>query len=829
MKHTLSLSLLTSCMLAITTVVCAQQAKLEGRVFDEKNRPALSIRINAPGGQAAVTDNKGNFRIYFSTFIPGRAIRIEVAKLNWVIYEPMFGNCVTQSMENYEPLRVVIVPKGSPLSYVPKRLSEFVDALQRRVNIQAKTIGAMRGRVGELERQRSRYAFLQEYTEKYGISPDAFKTALDEWARIKESDDKLESARKEYWLGHLEKVTELTKEAGPIAAQVLKEKNKQRIEAGRKVISILTLEGNAFYEQYKFREALGSFSKIEQLFEIGDISREELRAEWAGMRFLIGNAKLALGQRVQGEEAQRLLKEAVLDYQQSAAFHTRDYFPRDWALIQNNLGHALRSLGGITGGNESVKFLKDALEIHHSTLDVFTREQVPQRWAEVQVNLGSTQLSLGQRMAGTEGARYLSDAAAAYRNALEVINREQSPQYWTAAQTGLGITLSSLGERTTGAESIGYLKDASKAHRASLEVRTREQMPQEWAASEINLGVVLWNLGERVSGAEGIQYLKDAAAAYRSALEVDTREQLPQDWAKTQINLGNALKSLGERMSGVESIQYLKDASGAHRAALEVFTRKNFPQQWAIGQANLGNALFSLGIRANGAENTYYLNDATVAYHAALEVFNQVNAPRLWTIIQINLARAYYQLHNWADAVEEYRKVFTFDPDNKQAYEGMGLLYHDRLFDFDKAFLLHQQWLVRHKEDISAQADFAQAHFTTGRFNECEQRIKTFLTLPEATVSTKTALRAIEIANYLASDKSSRVHGELNLLLTEVANQSTEFKVDWVFDGTKYYIDHNEKLLPYRPWLKQLFDALKGKDRDTILKGLREVQETLKQ
>src|SRR6201989_1208509 len=97
---------ITIFIFCLPIITLGQQAKLEGQVLDDKGRPVSGTKIIAPGGQAAVTDNKGHFSIRFTTSIqPGQATRIEIIKSNWVIYQPMFGECVTQSLaRNYEPL-----------------------------------------------------------------------------------------------------------------------------------------------------------------------------------------------------------------------------------------------------------------------------------------------------------------------------------------------------------------------------------------------------------------------------------------------------------------------------------------------------------------------------------------------------------------------------------------------------------------------------------------------------------------------------------------------------------------------------------------------------
>jgi tetratricopeptide (TPR) repeat protein len=271
--------------------------------------------------------------------------------------------------------------------------------------------------------------------------------------------------------------------------------------------------------------------------------------------------------------------------------------------------------------------------------------------------------------------------------------------------------------------------------------------------------------------------LAQAVEAFRAALQVHTREALPQDWARTQNNLGNVLSSQGERLEGAEGVRLLGQAVEAYLAALQVYTREALPQQWA------------------GTQN--------------------------------NLARTYLQLRNWFGAAESYVNLLTLYPDYAEAYIRASALYHERLFKFEAAFALNQQWLARHPDDLAAQASFAENHFTTGRFSECGQHITALFGKPEVPVSTKTALQAIEIANLLALNQAGQVLTKIGVLLGEVARQPAAFKVDWVFDGTRHFISQNEKLSPYRAWLELLFDALASKDRDTMLRALQEVKAKL--
>ncbi|MGH9429065.1 MAG: hypothetical protein ACRD2L_22505, partial [Terriglobia bacterium] len=125
--------------------------------------------------------------------------------------------------------------------------------------------------------------------------------------------------------------------------------------------------------------------------------------------------------------------------------------------------------------------------------------------------------------------------------------------------------------------------------------------------------------------------------------------------------------------------------------------------------------------------------------------------------------------------------------------------------------------------------DFAETHFTTGRFEECAQRINTLLEKPAHPAGIKAALRAIELADLLVLNQAGQVPAKLEALIAQVRRQPTEFKVEWSFNGTRHFIAQNERLATYRAWLGDLFDALAGKDREAILKGLQQARATFKQ
>jgi tetratricopeptide (TPR) repeat protein len=296
----------------------------------------------------------------------------------------------------------------------------------------------------------------------------------------------------------------------------------------------------------------------------------------------------------------------------------------------------------------------------------------------------------------------------------------------------------------------------------------------------------------------------------------------------TQNNLGNAFMSQGVWVEGAEGVRMLGEAVAAYREVLKVYTREQSPQDWAATQNNMGIALRLQGERAEGAERVRLLGEAVAAYREALKVFTRDQSPQQWAVTQNNLAKAYFLLRNGLGAAESYANVLTLYPDSEEAYTRASWIYHEILFKFEKAFSLNQQWLAQHPDDLSTQANFAEKHFTTAHFDECARRINALLAEPKISADTKSVLRAIEIADLLALNQADRVSPKMEALIAEVSRQPAEFKVEWALDGTRHFISQTEKLSPYRDWLDKLFDAIGGKDRETILKGLKEAKEGFK-
>src|SRR5262249_20607088 len=151
------------------------------------------------------------------------------------------GECTTKDpARNVELLKVIIVPKGSPLALEPQQLSKVI---ARWADERTRLLR----QANKLEQQVDDYAFLRAYTAKYEITLEQFKTAADEWAKVKESDDQEERALKEYWRKNYDAAASLAHQAA-LGAKAEYERNHQStLGSGRRVIHLFRLEGNAWY------------------------------------------------------------------------------------------------------------------------------------------------------------------------------------------------------------------------------------------------------------------------------------------------------------------------------------------------------------------------------------------------------------------------------------------------------------------------------------------------------------------------------------------------------------------------------------------------------
>jgi tetratricopeptide (TPR) repeat protein len=167
---------------------------------------------------------------------------------------------------------------------------------------------------------------------------EQFRDADDQWSNSKEASDNLEAGWKEYWKKNYGLAAQLGASSKNTYKEKLRRDKQERLEDGRKFIRSVHLEGNARYAENDFRAAMTAYQEIETAFNEAETKN------------LLGNAKSELGIRVEGQESQSLLGEAVAAFREALKVRTRERFPQQWAATQNNLGNTLTSQGGRAEG-----------------------------------------------------------------------------------------------------------------------------------------------------------------------------------------------------------------------------------------------------------------------------------------------------------------------------------------------------------------------------------------------------------------------------------------------------------------------------------------------
>lgn len=373
-----------------------------------------------------------------------------------------------------------------------------------------------------------------------------------------------------------------------------------------------------------------------------------------------------------------------------------------------------------------------------------------------------------------------------------------------------------------------HFDKALQAYREGLSYVEKKDLPTLWADMQWLIGSANWQVGIRTKDAAIQEHLAEAANRFKEAQAVYTKPAFPEAWAAIENNLGAVLRNQGTRTGGEPGTQLLAQAVEAYKAALTVYTKEPLPQQWAGTQNNLGNVLRDQGTRTGGEASTQLLAQAVEAYKAALEIRTREHLPEDWAQTHNNLAKAALALEDWPIAAESYRNVLTLYPDYREAYQASNAVYHEKLFAYPSAFEVTKHWLDRHPEDVSAQANFAEVHLTTGRYGEAERRLDALLKKPDLDPNASVRLRIMDIVTALALKKADTVPQKLRDLRILVASQPETFHVDWGFDGTTHFVEAEQVFAPHRAWLIDLFTVVQSNDRAALLTTLDRVQANFK-
>jgi hypothetical protein len=216
---------------------------------------------------------------------------------------------------------------------------------------------------------------------------------------------------------------------------------------------------------------------------------------------------------------------------------------------------------------------------------------------------------------------------------------------------------------------------------------------------------------------------------------------------------------------------------------LTVFTRDTLPHHWATSQNNLGGTLGDQGVRASGSDALSLLAQAVEAHRAALTVFTRDTLPQ-----------------DWARTLSALDTLHRFN--------------HEELFDFAAAFKTAE---LRAQVSPDNALDFAETHFTTGRFDECIDRAKALQQQLDADVdqaASAAAMRVLEILALGGLDRVAEADERLGELIKFVSDQDDGFRLGWTWRGTRHFIETGGQpaLAQHRSPMLALLDAVEGED-----------------
>ena len=270
-----------------------------------------------------------------------------------------------------------------------------------------------------------------------------------------------------------------------------------------------------------------------------------------------------------------------------------------------------------------------------------------------------------------------------------------------------------------------------------------------------------------------------------------------------------------------EQYQYLEqweDAREYYQVALALFRKlyqdKSKEQYQNIAMVLLGLGTVHLALKEN-TEAKDALEEIRTRWCSKQLANIQIKVDCPTTYFQ--LARVYHQQKKWLESTKSLEKVIYLVPEWKEGYHSAIGIYHEKLFEYSKAFQLGQKLVELDKEEISYQAIFAEAHFTTGRFAEAGKRLGELLTNQNVGPEPQVVIRIIEIGALAAQGKDDAIPGKLQVLREFVDNQPQEFKLGWSFEGTKHFIGQHEALASSREFLLDLIAGFEGKDKATML------------
>jgi tetratricopeptide (TPR) repeat protein len=167
---------------------------------------------------------------------------------------------------------------------------------------------------------------------------------------------------------------------------------------------------------------------------------------------------------------------------------------------------------------------------------------------------------------------------------------------------------------------------------------------------------------------------------------------------------------------------------------------------------------------------------------------------------QYALAISLFRQEKWDEAAKAAENALSLDPDSPDILQLTELIYHDRLFQFDRAYELN----ARRVELGSGQEDFVEKHLTTGRFDTCAD-LAAVVRNAASDKGMRLAMTSLEFACLSGEKKTDAALVVGHRLRKEL----TGFKKgDWTFSGTEHFIGGSPAFAANKQEWVGLFEAL---------------------
>ena len=352
-------------------------------------------------------------------------------------------------------------------------------------------------------------------------------------------------------------------------------------------------------------------------------------------------------------------------------------------------------------------------------------------------------------------------------------------------------------ERAATADLEGTTESFRKAHEWAA---TNAEDPRREAAMKVSRAKV-----EEASVLRDRRQSREAIDKLHAALALDPSSE------RAQVELGFAYDDLDRHEEAVVTLRRLVDArptpmnmsylarslrlKGDHQQAIDLLRRAVvIAPNLERTHRELGNALLASGQSAEAIEQ----------FGAAIRISPSTSA-------YLEKSRAHENLKQYEAALESANKAKEIDSKNPEPYARAGLIYHEDLRDFESAYRQFRRAASLAPDDVSLQANFAEACLTVARFDEAFRAATGLLHTDPTTEALsgddRLAIEFVAIAALQLQGRREEARAAQTSLAAHMKHRAGG-KSGWNFSGTRLFLGKHAMNSADRMFLLRLLDLV---------------------